>query len=410
MYKVFDGGGGGLFAQVEPNGAIYWRLKATLDGKEKVYALGVFQKAGNAPLELRRAKGLSLDDARTAAREKLALLGKGIDPIAHERMEEKTRQAEEERKCRTVRIVIEEWMNSNRDVWAANTLEGHERRLHLLAPVIDLPFADVGRQELRAVLKGIEDRGFLPQAKLVASMMNAIWRYGVDCGYIDANPADGLSRTLTKRPARHMAAVTDPAEVGDVLRCVWAYRGKYAPIRIALRLLAYIGGIRSSELGHARWEEIDLDTGVWTVPATRMKARREHVVFLSRQAIELFRELREIVGGDGLCFPSSKGISECIGENSLLCALRRAGLTREEMSVHGFRSVFSTLANTYELALPHVIEAALAHGNGDRVAAAYNRADYAEQRRKLSQAYSDLLDALRLGDDGRIPDPQADGN
>jgi integrase len=183
------------------------------------------------------------------------------------------------------------------------------------------------------------------------------------------------------------------------LRAIDEYEGTMS-VRYALKILPYVF-LRNSELRGAEWREIDFDRALWTVPPSRkdkddtgMKMRVLHVVPLARQVVGLFRDLHMFTGSGPVCFPSPQSKSQCISDVGLLNALRRMGYSKDEMTVHGFRAMFSTMFNEQGFDPDH-IEKQLAHKEKDKIRDAYNHASYLEQRRTLMQAWADFLDELR---------------
>ena len=157
--------------------------------------------------------------------------------------------------------------------------------------------------------------------------------------------------------------------------------------------------VRPGELRHAQWGEFDLDGALWIIPAGKMKMRKVHHVPLSRQAVALFRDLHVITGPDGFVFPSVRTRARPMSENTLNAGLRRLGYSTEEMTAHGFRAMASTLLNESGKWHPDAIERALAHGDTDKVRAAYHRGAHWNERVDMAQWWSDYLDTLRKGGD-----------
>jgi integrase len=185
------------------------------------------------------------------------------------------------------------------------------------------------------------------------------------------------------------------------LRAIDGYQGDVSTV-YALRIMPY-AFVRSGELRAATWKEFDLDGAEWVIPAGRMKMKRPHVVPLARQVIELLATMREYSGGGELAFPSPFSATRCISDMGLLNALRRLGYDKGQMTIHGFRSMASTLLNEQGYR-PDVIEAQLAHGEKDAIRAAYNRAEYLNERREMMQRYADYLDGLREQSGPRVLD------
>lgn len=191
---------------------------------------------------------------------------------------------------------------------------------------------------------------------------------------------------------QHRAAMTDPKQVGQLLRALEEYDGCLT-IKYALRILPYVF-VRSQELRGARWKEIDLQKALWTIPAERMKMKKVHVVPLARQVKELLEELYGLTGADELVFPSPQSRSRCISDMGLLNALRRLGYDKDQMCIHGFRAMASTLLNEQQYP-SDIIEMQLAHCERDNSRRPYNRAQYLKERQKMMQEWADYLDGLR---------------
>jgi integrase len=166
--------------------------------------------------------------------------------------------------------------------------------------------------------------------------------------------------------------------------------------KAAMKLLM-LGFTRTGELIGARWDEIDWARQEWIIPAERMKMRNAHLVPLSKQALAVFKELLDVTGKHGLVFFSSANKDKHISNNSVLSALKRMGYYGR-MTGHGFRSLASTILNEQRKYHPDVIERQLAHAGRDEVRAAYNRAEYLLERKKMMQDYADFLDKMRLSE------------
>jgi integrase len=221
-----------------------------------------------------------------------------------------------------------------------------------------------------------------------------VLRYAVATGKAQRDPSTDLRGALPSADEKHHAALTKPADVAGLMRAIADYRGSFVT-RCALRLAALLF-VRPGELRRAEWGEVDFENAVWRIPAAKMKARAEHLVPLSPQAITVLRELHPLTGGGRYLFPSVRGANRPMSENTVLAALRRMGYGTDEMSGHGFRSTASTLLNEMGWA-PDFIERQLAHAERDEVRDAYNRAEYLAERRKMMGAWADYLDALASG-------------
>ncbi|MGP1666550.1 MAG: tyrosine-type recombinase/integrase, partial [Rhodanobacter sp.] len=205
-----------------------------------------------------------------------------------------------------------------------------------------------------------------------------------------------LKDILPPADVQHHASVTDPKEVGGLLRAIEGFTGAFAT-RCALRLGALVF-VRPGELRHAEWTEFDFEKAEWRIPADKMKMKEQHIVPLSAQAVAVLREIQSLTGRGRYVFPSERGGGRPMSENTINAALRRLGYAKNEMTGHGFRSTASTLL--HELGLPHaVIERQLAHGERNKVSAAYNFAEHLPERRKMMQQWADYLDKLKAGAD-----------
>jgi integrase len=239
----------------------------------------------------------------------------------------------------------------------------------------------------------MEAKGNNESAMRMRSAAGQVFRYAIALGIAENDPTYGLKDALTKAPVRHRSALTDPEQVGALMRAIWGFDGQ-PTTRLALQLLA-MTALRPGELRMAEWEEIDTESSIWTVPAHRAKMRRPHMVPLSDQALGALQELRELTGWGQFLFPSIRSSKRCMSENTLNAALRRMGYSGDEMTAHGFRATFSTLANESGLWHVDAIERALAHVERNEVRKAYARGEHWEERVRLAAWWSTFLDELR---------------
>jgi integrase len=257
-----------------------------------------------------------------------------------------------------------------------------------------MPIAEIRARHVAAVVRAIESRGVGETAARVLQRIRAVFRFAVVHEWLDTNPtldvrADEL---LKPRQVKHRAALPE-AELASFLARLDTYDGEPATAS-ALRLLL-LTVVRPGELRGARWDEIDLDAARWRIPAERMKMGAEHLVPLSRQAVELLRAAEPMRDPSGLVFPSPYYPGKPLSENTLNSALARMGY-KGIATAHGFRALFSTVANE----CGHdsdVIERQLAHVERNEVRAAYNRATYVAERAALAQWWADYLDGKRAG-------------
>lgn len=374
IYKVYDSGG--LYLEVPPAGSKRWRLKYRYAGVERRISLGTYP-------------AVSLLDARARRDDALRKLAAGVDPSPRRSVAPTAKD--------TFRTVAEEWMDKNRGVWSARHLQTTEGRLKLyLYPFIgSRPMSELDPLDVLNALRVIEKRGALEAAKRTLGICSRVFRYGVATQRVKSDICRDLLGALAKRAPVHLAAITEPDKAGQLMRSINGYAGS-GIVRCALLLTAYTF-CRPGEVVGARWAEIDLNGGVWTIPAERMKMRREHVVPLSRQALGVLHEVQDMQLGRVLVFPSvrTRNDSLTLSNNTMLCALRSMGYAKGTMTPHGFRAMASTLLNQMGTWSVDAIERQLAHVENDKSRRPYNRHEYMEERTAMMQAYADYLDSLR---------------
>lgn len=378
--KLSDGGG--LYLHVLEGGK-FWRLKYRHGSKEKLLSFG-------------RHPHVTLATARRARDDAKRKLAEGVDPAEEKRAAKAARSD-------TFEAVAREWLahyatSVNKKTGrtpALETLRLAQRRFETwVFPVIgSRPVRELTAPELLEMLRRIEAKGRNETALRVLQRMRQAFDYAVHEGRLDADPAATLGRRLKGIVRKHRAAITDPQEFGRLLRDIDGYRGQPTTIA-ALRLLPLVF-TRPGELRQAVWAEFDLDAAIWRIPAERMKMRREHLVPLSQQAVQILRDLHPLTGRRPYVFESVRP-GRPLSENAFVAALRTLGWGSESVCAHGFRTTASTLL--HEMGWPpEIIELQLAHAQQSQVAAAYNRSQRLEERRKMLQAWADYLDALRDG-------------
>jgi len=377
-YKVPDSGG--LFLLVQPSGALLWRFRYKLFGVERKLSLGTFPE-----VSLQQARRLR-DNARADVEE-------GGDPVAEKR--QKRLQAELAAKTTFELVATEYIQKMEREGRSPATIKKARWFLELLGGIAKRPIASITPHELLDVLKRVERRGHHETAVRLRAFAGRIFRYGFATLRTEKNPADILRGALTVPQVRHHAAIVEPKKVGELLRAIEDYNGRPETL-YALRLAPHVF-LRPGELRQAKWSEIDFADKVWRVPAERMKMKQPHAVPLSRQVLFILQDLRSLARSSEFLFPALHTTLRPISENTMNVALRRLGFEHDEMTSHGFRALASTLLNESGLWHPDAIERALAHGERDRVRAAYHRGAHWEERVRMAQWWSDYLDQLRVG-------------
>jgi integrase len=374
-YKLFDERG--LFMLVTPSGGRLWRFRYRLGGVEKLLTLGAYPD-----VSLKRARE-KRDDARK-------LVADDVDPSAK-------RQAERTALADTFEAIGGEWLNLQRAKLVAETVSILEARLktYLYPYLGGRAISAITVQELLRVLRRIEARGKNETAHRVRSLASRIWRYAVATGRAERDITTDLRGALAPVKARNFAAIIEPARVGELLRTIHGYQGHGVVTPFALKLAPLVF-VRPGELRAAEWSEFDLDGAEWRIPAARMKMGEQHIVPLSRQAVEILRELHPLTSRKRYVFPSLLTRDRPMSENTINAALRRLGYGGDEQTGHGFRSMASTLLNEQGFP-PDVIELQLAHAERNKVRAAYNKAQRLGERKNMMQWWADYLDALRTG-------------
>ncbi len=376
--KMYDGDG--LFLLVTPQGGKYFRFKYRFDGKEKLLAFGTYPE-------------ISLADARQRRDEARRQIAHGIDPGAVRKAQKQAETAETE----TFEVIAREWHERFSHTWAP----GHAVKLmnalkRDLFPWIGArPIKDLKAPELLAALRRIESRGTLETAHRVRGMLGQIFRYAVATGRAERDPVADLRGALPQPNEKHHAAITDPKDVSPLLRAIDGYQGHFV-VKCALRLAPMLF-VRPGELRHAEWTEIDLDEAVWNIPGSKMKMKEPHLVPLSKQAVEILRDLQPLTGAGRYVFPSARSFARPMSNNAILAALRRMGFSKDEMTGHGFRAMARTILDEVLQVRPDYIEHQLAHAVRDPNGRAYNRTAHLVERRKMMQIWADYLDGLKSG-------------
>ena len=378
-YKVSDFDG--LFVLVKPTGSRLWQFKYRLDGKEKLLSIGPYPE-------------ITLAEARAARDAARALVAKSQDPSI---AKQDNKREERERRGLTFETQAEAYFEkTQKEGRAASTLDKTQW-------LLDMAVADFGRKPMSEItspmvlrcLRKVEAKGNYETAKRLRAKISAVFRYAVATGSATTDPTYALKDALIRPQPKPRAAITDANALGDLMRAIDRFHGQ-AVTRIALQLLALLTP-RPGELRNAKWEEIDFAAAIWSIPAERMKMRRPHRVPLPAQALKLLGELKALTGATAYLLPSLISTKRVMSENTLNTALRRIGFGKDEMTSHGFRASFSTLANESGLWNPDAIERALAHLESNEVRRAYARGEHWDERVRMAEWWAGFLDELRAG-------------
>lgn len=378
LHRIADGAG--LCLEVSPAGGKLWRFRYRYDGKEKMLALGKYPEVRGP-------------DARKLAGAARQAVSEGRDPSAEKRREKERR-----------RVAADASFEAIARLWHAKlALADTTREKHLQFFENDVfpwigkrPIADLAAPDLLSVLRRIEGRGSVDIARRVHNLCGRVFRYAVGHGLRERDPSRDieLGDILPPASVQHHASVTIPSEAGALLRAIDGFTGAFVT-RCALKFAPLVF-VRPGELRQAEWPEFAFDKAEWRIPGSKMKMGEQHIVPLSTQAIAVLKEIQPLTGEGRYVFPGERTTERPMSNNTVNAALRRMGYAKEEMTGHGFRSMASTLL--HELGYPHaVIERQLAHGERNKVAAAYNHAEYLPERKAMMQGWADYLEALGKG-------------
>ena len=370
--------GKGLVLLVLPNGTRSWRFRYRFNGKANMMSLG------NYP-DLSLAKAIEKrDDLRK-------MIVAGIDPS-----QAKKAQKASDSGADSFETIAREWFEKFSPIWSPSHGERIIRRLErdIFPWIGKRPINEIKAPELLSVLRRIESRGAVETAHRASQNCGQVFRYAVATGRAERDPSGDLKGAIPPTKTKHHASITDPLEIGKLLRAIDAYSGGLI-VRCALRIAPMVF-VRPGELRRAEWAEIDFDKAEWVIPGIRMKMKEKHIVPLSRQALEILRELHPLTEESRYIFPSPRTFDRPMSDNAILAALRSMGYTGDMMTGHGFRSMASTLLNEQGWNRD-AIERQLAHAERDEIRAAYNYAQHLPERKKMMQAWADYLDSLRKG-------------
>lgn len=393
--KLSDGDG--LILLVRPTGAKLWQLRYRFGGKEKTLSIGSY------PL-------VPLSEARNRAFKARQGIIDGVDPSA-EKQAAKAALAvlstqQELDKLHSFAIVAAEWFDKFRksNDWADNHSSKILGRLEKdIFPWLGMrPISEITAAELLTVIRRIEGRGALETAHRALSECGRVFRYAVACGLADRDPSGDLRGALPpRRRNKHFAAITNTKQVGDLLRDIEAYSGTTV-VRCAFALSPRLF-LRPGELRKLEWSWVDFVGAMITIPPdahkTGKKTQAPHLVPLSRQSIEILKEIQPLTGDDKYVFPGARDRNRAMSDNSIRSAMRRLGWTGNEMTPHGFRAMASTILDNMGYR-QEWLERQLAHDEPNKIKAAYKRSPhlmYMPERRKMMQEWSDYLDKLRDG-------------
>jgi integrase len=382
-FKLSDSGG--LFLLVSPSGSKLWRQKYRFQKSEKLLSIGAYP-------------AVTLVEARKARDDAKALLKDGKDPAVAKKLKKLGGAVNS---ANSFEVVAREWFETNKSRWsdhhAMDVIYSLEKDVFPLLGAV--PIRDITAPNVLAVLRLIENRPALDVARRVRQRMSAVFVYGISSGVAEADPASVVLGAMLPLKKGRQPAITDLTATREILARVEA-EVAHPVTKLAHRFLA-LTTVRSGTLTGTPWSEFDeIDTAdpIWRIPAARMKLKKskktdeahDHLVPLSRQAMDVIDALRTLTGRGPLVFPNMRHAHLPMSENAIGYLLNRAGYHHRHVP-HGWRSTFSTVMNEMHAADKPVIDLMLAHVPKDRVEAAYNRAQHLTRRKELAQLWADLI-------------------
>ena len=369
-YKLTDGNG--LYLHITPAGGKLWKLDYAIDGKRKTLSIGKYPH-------------LSLVEAREAAENARKMKAQGIDPSQAKQQAKAERQAA---LLNTFEHIARDWHQNNISRWKPNHAQRIMRYLEKdVFPYIgSSPIQELRVAHIKQVLDAITARGVAETAEKIRQWINKIFNYALMLERVDGNPASALVGYIQPQTTEHMPALPRE-ELTEFYRRLLQVDAE-PQNRLCLMLLVLCFA-RNTEIRGGEWKEINWQTKTWTIPASRMKRPREHLIPLSDWAMELLQELHQLTGKGRFMFPNRNTISGYISENTLGNILNRIGY-KGIATPHGFRSLASSILNEQGFN-PDAIERQLAHVEENKIRVAYNRAEYLAERTEMMQWYSNYL-------------------
>jgi len=383
-YRLTDGGG--LYLLINADGSKYWRMDYRINDRRNTLAFGKY-----SDVTLAKAR-----DQRKKARDQI---NDGIDPAEARDLK---KQIDSDANANTFEKIAREWHTNRLSTWSPSTAKNTLDRLQndIFPEIGKLPIGKITHQQMIAALRKIEARGAGEVAHRLKATCARVFSYASQHGIENKNPAADLKDVLKHVKGEHFATIT-PEELPAFLAALRENNARlYAPTRFAIRLMLLIF-VRSSELRTTPWSEINLETGEWVIPWQRMKRGKltvnpdttDHHVCLSRQGLETLRELHQYTGGSKYLFPNQRDHEKPMSGDAIRMALNRMGY-EGKMTTHGFRALAMTTLKE-KLGYRHeTVDRQLAHAQKDKIASAYDRAQFIDERKKMMQHWADYTDGL----------------
>jgi len=388
-YKLSDGRG--LFLQVNSNGSKLWRLKYRFNGKEKEYAIGTYPD-------------ITLSDARKY-REKLRnQIANNIDPNEIKKKDKEEIRQIKVKETNSFYKISQNWLTSYECQVSNNYYIKLDKALdNYVYPFIkNQPIEDITRLNIIEIIEDLKNKEIYETANRVFMLIKKIFMYAVTHEYIKHNIVSDIDKKviLGKITQKHYPTFTKDHDIKGLLNSIDEYMGDYTT-KMALKMIPYVF-VRSFNIRHCEWNEINFNDKEWIIPAHKMKTKTEFILPLPNQVISILTEMKRYSGDSIYVFPSSRTKKRAMSDNTLNSAIRRMGYSKDEFVPHGFRAMFSTIA--YEKAndinghgyTTEVIEALLAHKEPNKVKSAYNRSSYKNAMRGLIEWYANYLDRIKI--------------
>ena len=374
---------GGMYLEVSKAGGKYWRLKYRISNKEKKFALGVYP-------------AISLKAARIKRDEAKAVIRGGQDPAQIRKIE---KQARHRPLGETFKEIALEWFKMKKSSWSDSHADRTLRQLErdLFPWIGDRPMKEINGNEILFALRKVEDRGAVETADRNLMICRQVWEYVALDGISDATR--GIKSKLKPYRGKNLPAILDPKRFAELLRSIDGYKG--TPVVKAALKLAPILFQRPFNLRTMQWSQLDLDSGIWTIPSMEMKREKyekengeDHLVPLPKQAIEILKEVKRYTGNSIYVFRGERTSSSPMSDGTINKALRTLGYGDEQCG-HGFRASGRTMLDEVLNKDQRHLEAQLAHTVKDVNGKSYNRTQFIKQRTELIQDWADYLDRIK---------------
>jgi len=386
----FINDGGGLALMVKTTGSKLWHFVFTFEGKRERLSFGIYPDT-------------TLEAARRKSEEARAQIANGVNPADIRNEAKKSKQLvklNQQRVNESLPIlnsfadITRQWLDSIAHLTSEKTHTKKTSRIERLAfPLLgDLAINKIKSSDILASLKPMIDKSQLETAHRLHGEISSVFSYAIVHNFTDYDPAQAVTKQIPAQKKKHRAALIDPKQVGQLLRDISNYQGTFV-VQCAFRLSPLLFQ-RPGEIRQMLWTDVDLVAKEWRPYVS--KTDFHHIVPLSTQAIAILESVKPLTGGVQYVFPSSRGDGRPMSDNTIRTALKSLGYESDVMTAHGFRTTASTLLNEQGWS-PDAIERQLAHSPRDQTRAAYNRAQYLAERRRMMQSWADYLDQLKLG-------------